>query len=146
MPEGSRAELLDKARSAMSQGKVTRHLPESVRNAWAGAQARQQFHQQQLLQRGATSLPGMAKAMVSGGVPGALQTLKSNVLSQGVIGGAVLPAAFMAPTIRDAARGDTSNLGADIGSTIGYGLAGATPLGATMALGGLGSAIGEAID
>jgi hypothetical protein len=47
----------------------------------------------------------------------------------------------------DAARtGDTSQLKRDVGSTIGFGLGGVTPIGATMALGHAGSLAGGLVN
>jgi hypothetical protein len=119
-------------------GFINRHMPAPIQKARAFFSGHQAHSHRVLADENMTSIPGLVRAY-AGKSPSKLkphQVLGHNLMAQGVGMGMVLPAAMTIPdAVSYTQTGDEGQLGASIGSTIGYGMAGALPMGPLTLLG-----------
>ena len=139
----NRAKAVEKA---MEDQTLTRFLPTSVRKRLASSEVKGLEAQRHAAETGLTSLPGVAKGLVTN----PLKTLKTGFVSQGPVGMALgaVPAAMAIPgAVKGESQeyGGPGGLGRFVGENVGYTALGAVPFAPMMAGATLAGKAGELI-
>lgn len=139
LPKGKTREgMRNIAEKDISQGKVSKYLPKSVQKFWANRRSAAEVSRRRLAEEGMTSIPGVVKGYLgkSPGKISPLEAAKLNLTEPGLAVGVGLPLAFTAQSVQDYRNtGDAKQLGKDVASNVGFGLAGGLPILGSLAMG-----------
>jgi len=127
-------------------GMLMQDMPKSVQDFVANRRAASRISQKGLAEEGMTSIPGLVRGYLRGGVSGKLtplQAAKMNLTAPGLAMGVGLPLAFTGQSVAEYANtGDEAALAKNLASNVGFAAGGGLPMAAAMGLGSATGAIG----
>jgi len=146
---GTKKQLQKHMTQEVAKGKITKYLPQNIQNFMASRSASSALATRQAAEEGMTSIPGLARGYMRGGVSGKVtpwQATKMNLKAPGLAMGVGIPAAMSAQSIKEYREtGDRRQLASNLAGNAGFALGGALPITAMMGLGAAGGAAGRLI-
>jgi hypothetical protein len=146
---GTKDELMKGMSEEVAKGRLSGLMPKKVQNFMASRGASSALANRNLAEEGMTSIPGLIKGYLKGGVSGKVtpwQAAKMNMSAPGLAMGVGIPAAMSAQSIKEYREtGDKRRLAESLAGNIGFGAGGALPMTAMIGLGAATGAAGKLV-